>query len=45
MQITKVLEGDVLPTPKIKIFTDIELQNEFDFILLKRSFTLCMKKG
>ena len=29
MQITKVLEGDVLPTPKTKTFTDRELQNEF----------------
>ncbi|MBP7373939.1 MAG: hypothetical protein KA876_02530 [Prevotella sp.] len=45
MQITKVLEGDVLPTPKIKTFTDRELQNEFDFYLAEKIVQTMHEKG
>lgn len=45
MQITKVLEGDVLPTPKTKTFTDRELQNEFDFYLAEKIVQTMHEKG
>lgn len=45
MQITKVLEGDVLPTPKTKTFTDRELQNEFDFYLAEKIVHTMHEKG
>lgn len=36
MQITKLVDGEVLPTLNMKKFTDEELQNEFDFYLTEK---------
>ena len=36
MQITKLEEGAVAPKPDTKVFTQEELQQEFDFILAEK---------
>lgn len=36
MQITKLEDGAVAPKPDTKVFTQEELQKEFDFILAEK---------
>lgn len=45
MQITKLVDGAVLPVPNIKTFTDEELQNEFDFYLAEKIVKTMHEKG
>jgi len=45
MQITKLVDGAVLPAPAVKTFTDEELQNEFDFYLSEKIVKTMHEKG
>ena len=45
MQITKLEEGAVAPKPDTKVFTQEELQQEFDFILAEKIVRKMAEKG
>lgn len=45
MQITKLEEGAVAPKPGTKVFTQEELQQEFDFILAEKIVRKMAEKG
>lgn len=45
MQITKLEEGVVAPKPDTKVFTQEELQQEFDFILAEKIVRKMAEKG
>lgn len=45
MQITKLEEGTVAPKPDIKVLTQEELQQEFDFILAEKIVRKMAEKG
>lgn len=45
MQITKLVDGAVLPAPVAKTYTNEELQNEFDFYLAERIVKMMHEKG
>lgn len=45
MQITKLVDGAVIPASVVKTFTDEELQNEFDFYLAEKIVKTMHEKG
>ena len=45
MQITKLEDGAAAPKPGTKVFTQEELQKEFDFILAERIVRKMAEKG
>ena len=45
MQITKLEDGAAAPKPDTKVFTQEELQKEFDFILAERIVRKMAEKG
>jgi len=45
MQITKLEDGTAAPKPNTKVFTDKELQQEFDFILAEKIIRKMAEKG
>lgn len=45
MQITKLQDGASAPTQETKIFTQEELQQEFDFILVEKMLKKMYEKG
>lgn len=45
MQITKLEDGASVPKPNTKVFSDEELQQEFDFILAEKIVKKMAEKG
>ena len=45
MQITKLEDGASVPKPNTKVFSDKELQQEFDFILAEKIVRKMAEKG
>lgn len=45
MQITKLEDGASAPKPNTKVFSDNELQQEFDFILAEKIVKKMAEKG
>lgn len=45
MQITKVIDGEFLPSRVVRMFTREDLQNEYDFYLAEKLQRSCMRRG
>lgn len=45
MQVTQIVEGMVLPLPKIKVFSEQELEQEYEYLMAQNILKKMLENG